>query len=105
MDQPLRDESSSVYRAICPVAGTSRSRSSASVSSLARAYRSSDARATERRDGHEPVVIAEADGDERSPAFTDLYRIAADNAAIARRCSRSTDPARRLTVVDASERC
>ena len=39
--------------------------------------------ATERRDGREPVVIAEADGDERSAAFTDLYRIAADNAAIA----------------------
>jgi hypothetical protein len=38
----------------------------------------------ERRDGHHPVVIAEADGDERSPAFGELYRIAADNAAIAR---------------------
>jgi hypothetical protein len=37
-----------------------------------------------RRDGHIPVVIAEADGDDRSPAFADLYRIAADNAAIAR---------------------
>ena len=37
-----------------------------------------------RRAGHVPVVIAEADGDDRSPAFGDLYRIAADNAAIAR---------------------
>jgi hypothetical protein len=37
-----------------------------------------------RRDGHLPVVIAEADGDDRSPAFADLYRLAADNAAIAR---------------------
>jgi hypothetical protein len=37
-----------------------------------------------RRAGHVPVVIAEADGDDRSPAFADLYRIAADNAAIAR---------------------
>jgi hypothetical protein len=37
-----------------------------------------------RRDGHSPVVIAEADGDDRSPAFGDLYRLAADNAAIAR---------------------
>lgn len=37
-----------------------------------------------RRDGHEPVVIAEADGDDRSAAFGDLYRLAADNAAIAR---------------------
>lgn len=37
-----------------------------------------------RRAGHVPVVIAEADGDDRSPAFADLYRLAADNAAIAR---------------------
>ena len=37
-----------------------------------------------RRDGHSPVIIAEADGDDRSPAFGDLYRLAADNAAIAR---------------------
>jgi len=37
-----------------------------------------------RRRGHTPVVIAEADGDERSPTFIDLFRIAADNAAIAR---------------------
>ena len=38
----------------------------------------------ERREGHTPVVIAEAEGDERSAAFAELYRIAADNAAIAR---------------------
>lgn len=38
----------------------------------------------ERRPGHKPVVIAEAVGDERSAAFADLYRMAADNAAIAR---------------------
>ena|ERR1051325_9117164 len=38
----------------------------------------------DRRVGHEPIVIAEADGDERSPAFGELYQIAADNAAIAR---------------------
>jgi hypothetical protein len=38
----------------------------------------------ERRGSHSPVVIAEADGDERSPGFADLYRLAADNAAIAR---------------------
>ena len=37
-----------------------------------------------RREGHVPVVIAEADGDDRSPGFADLYRIAIDNAAIAR---------------------
>jgi hypothetical protein len=38
----------------------------------------------DRRHGHRPVVIAEVDGDERSPGFAELYRIAADNAAIAR---------------------
>jgi hypothetical protein len=38
----------------------------------------------ERRHGHRPVIIAEADGDERSASFIDLFRIAADNAAIAR---------------------
>jgi hypothetical protein len=38
----------------------------------------------ERRGGHTPIVIAEADGDERSPAFGELYRLATDNAAIAR---------------------
>lgn len=38
----------------------------------------------ERRDGHRPVVIAEAEGDEHSSGFAELYRIAADNAAIAR---------------------
>ncbi|HEX3868198.1 MAG TPA: hypothetical protein VHV78_15650 [Gemmatimonadaceae bacterium] len=38
----------------------------------------------ERREHHVPIVIAEADGDDRSPAFGDLYRLAADNAAIAR---------------------
>ena len=38
----------------------------------------------ERRTGHEPVVIADVEGDERSPVFADLYRMAADNAAIAR---------------------
>jgi hypothetical protein len=37
-----------------------------------------------RRRGHPPVVIAEAEGDERSASFIDLFRIAADNAAIAR---------------------
>ena len=38
----------------------------------------------DRRAGHQPVVIAEIDGDEQSPAFAEMYRIAADNAAIAR---------------------
>ena len=54
-------------------------------SELARTRVSVERRAEdERRDGHQPVVIAEADGDDRSPGFTDLYRLAANNAAIAR---------------------
>ncbi len=40
--------------------------------------------AHERRENHVPVVIAEAAGDDRSPAFGELFRLAADNAAIAR---------------------
>lgn len=47
-----------------------------------------------RRDGHRPVVIAEADGDERSPAFTELYLLAADNAAIARALLEIAGPVR-----------
>jgi hypothetical protein len=38
----------------------------------------------ERQDGLDPVVIAEVEGDEHSESFTGMYRIAADNAAIAR---------------------
>ena len=38
----------------------------------------------DRRAGHAPIVLAEADGDEHSPGFIELYQIAADNAAIAR---------------------
>lgn len=54
-------------------------------SQLARTRVSVERRAKdERRGGHRPVVIAEADGDERSPGFAELYRMAADNAAIAR---------------------
>jgi len=37
-----------------------------------------------RRDGHEPPVIAEAQGDTSHTVFGELYRIAADNAAVAR---------------------
>jgi hypothetical protein len=48
----------------------------------------------ERRDGHRPVVIAELDGDERSPGFVELYRIAADNAAIARALLKIEGPQR-----------
>jgi hypothetical protein len=38
----------------------------------------------ERRDGHAPPVIAEAQGDTSSTVFGELYRIASDNAAVAR---------------------
>jgi hypothetical protein len=38
----------------------------------------------DERDADEPLVIAEADGDERSESFSGMFRIAADNAAIAR---------------------
>jgi hypothetical protein len=37
-----------------------------------------------RRDGHEPPVIAEAEGDTSGTVFGELYRIASDNAAVAR---------------------
>jgi hypothetical protein len=37
-----------------------------------------------RRDGHEPPVIAEAQGDTSHTVFGELYRIASDNAAVAR---------------------
>ena len=37
-----------------------------------------------RRDGHEPPVIAEAEGDTSGTVFGELYRIACDNAAVAR---------------------
>ncbi len=40
----------------------------------------------------EQIVIAEADGDERSASFTGMYRIAADNAAIARALLRRQGP-------------
>lgn len=38
----------------------------------------------ERRSGHRPPVIAEAEGETRSEVFGDLYRIACDNVAVAR---------------------
>jgi hypothetical protein len=49
--------------------------------------------AAERRAGHTPLVIAEIDGDERSPQFGDVYRIATDNAAIARALLQVEGPA------------
>jgi hypothetical protein len=38
----------------------------------------------ERRVGHEPPVLAECDGDDRAPELGELFRLAADNAALAR---------------------
>lgn len=62
---------------------------------LARTRVSVERRAAhERRDGHVPIVIAEADGDDHSPAFGDLFRLAADNAAIARELLKRAGPQR-----------
>jgi hypothetical protein len=38
----------------------------------------------ERRIGHEPPLVAEFAGDQRAPEVGELYRLAADNAALAR---------------------
>jgi hypothetical protein len=38
----------------------------------------------ERRVGHHPPVVAEFAGDEAAPEMGELYRMAADNAALAR---------------------
>jgi hypothetical protein len=38
----------------------------------------------DRREGHQPPVIAEAEGDTSHTVFGELYRIACDNAAVAR---------------------
>jgi hypothetical protein len=84
MEQRFSEDLAPIYRRELPGGGyvlidVKRERA------LARTCVSVERRAKEeRRDGHQPVVIAEADGDERSPGFAELYRIAADNAAIAR---------------------
>lgn len=38
----------------------------------------------ERRSGHAPPVVAEFAGDHRAPEMGELYRMASDNAALAR---------------------
>ena len=38
----------------------------------------------ERRSGHHPPIVAEFTGDQRAPEVGELYRMAADNAALAR---------------------
>jgi hypothetical protein len=84
VDQLAITEEPSVYRRELPGGGfvaivVARDRE------VARTRVSVERRAVdERRRGHPPVVIAEADGDERSASFIDLFRIAVDNAAIAR---------------------
>lgn len=84
MEQSLHDNTAPVYRRELPgggyVAIDVRREPRALRTCVSVERRSRD----ERRDGHRPIVIAEADGDERSPGFAELYRIAADNAAIAR---------------------
>jgi hypothetical protein len=84
MEQSLQDNTASVYRRELPgggyVAIDIRRAPEVARTRVSVERRSKD----ERRDGHRPVVIAEVDGDERSPGFAEAYRIAADNAAIAR---------------------
>ena len=41
-------------------------------------------RQPDRRDGHPAPVVAEAEGDERSAAYSVLFQLTRDNAAIAR---------------------
>jgi hypothetical protein len=38
----------------------------------------------ERRTGHQPPIVAEFTGNARAPEVGELYRMAADNAALAR---------------------
>ncbi|HEY7235740.1 MAG TPA: hypothetical protein VH539_16415 [Gemmatimonadaceae bacterium] len=38
----------------------------------------------ERRTGHAPPIVAEFAGDDRAPEVSELYRMASDNAALAR---------------------
>ena len=38
----------------------------------------------ERRSGHPPPIVAEFTGDDRAPEVGELYRMAADNVALAR---------------------
>jgi len=84
MEHSLQDNTAPIYRRELPgggyVAIDVRREPELARTCVSVERRSKD----ERRDGHRPVVIAELDGDERSPGFVELYRIAADNAAIAR---------------------
>jgi hypothetical protein len=94
MEQMLHDNAAPIYRRELPgggyVAIDVRREPEVARTRVSVERRSRD----ERRDGHVPVVIAEEDGDERSPGFAELYRIAADNAAIARALLRLEGPQR-----------
>jgi hypothetical protein len=94
MEQTLHDNAAPIYRRELPgggyVAIDVKREPDVARTCVSVERRSRD----ERRDGHQPVVIAEEDGDERSPGFAELYRIAADNAAIARALLRLEGPQR-----------
>jgi hypothetical protein len=84
MDETTRSDAPSIYRRELPGGGYVAIQVEREVP-LPRTRVSVERRAiADRRDGHKPIVIAEADGDERSASFTEMFRIAADNAAIAR---------------------
>ena len=92
MDQPASELS--VYRRDLPGGGYVAIRVER-MRDLIRTRVSVERRTTsERREARAPIVIAEVEGDERSPAFSDLYRIATDNAAIARALLRIDGPER-----------
>jgi hypothetical protein len=92
MEQSFSEELAPVYRRELPGGGyvaidvkRGRERGGGAGHEPARCRVSVERRARhDRRVGHRPIVIAEVDGDEQSPVFAELYRMAADNAAIAR---------------------
>jgi hypothetical protein len=92
MDGLIDFESGSIYQRELPGGGyvkidVNRKARRSSVSVERRAKE-------ERRPGHQPVVIAEVEGDVRSAAVGDLDRMAADHAAIARRMLEIEGPQR-----------
>lgn len=73
------------YVAIDLTLGDDESKESMLVSEGSRIRLSVERRADEeRRSGHHPPVVAECIGDDRAPEVGELYRMAADNAALAR---------------------
>ena len=86
-DQPAADRPRSpVFRRELPgggyvVIGVERPTTDRAV---ARTWVWVERRSDGRQSDTEAPIIASVDGDERSPGFTDMYRLAADTAAIAR---------------------